>query len=83
MGRFYTNRTICDCLNEMRELTKTLNFSPILGLVEEIQTMANRMEARLDENKQIEGGYKVKKQLKEEIKLLEIKLKNLKQEETE
>lgn len=42
-------RTLCDVLEECRKTTQTLNFSYLLGLLEEAQTMANRMEAGLEE----------------------------------
>ena len=41
------NRTMCDVLEEMRMCHKTHNYAPILGLVEEAQSMANRMEGSL------------------------------------
>ena len=41
------NRTLCCVLEEMRTATKTLNFSYLLGLIEEVQTYANRMECKL------------------------------------
>ena len=68
------NRYLCDVLNEMRECTKTLNFSYLLGLIEEVQTLASRMEAKLYDIKDFE-------RLHEEIKVLEKKKKKLLQEE--
>lgn len=41
------NRYICDVLEEMRKCHETRNFSYLLGLIEEAQTMANRMESSL------------------------------------
>ena len=41
------NRYLCDVLNEMRKCVKTLNFSYLLGLIEEAQTLGSRMEAKL------------------------------------
>lgn len=41
------NRLICSVLNELRDCYKTRNFSYMLGLIEEAQTLANRMEAKL------------------------------------
>ena len=54
------NRYICDVLEEMRTSTKTLNFAMIPSLIEEVQTMANRMEMALSDMKDL-------KVLKEEI----------------
>ena len=65
-----TNRYLCSVLEEMRECTRTLNFSYLLGLVEEAQTLASRMEAKLYDVKDFEL-------LHEEIKALEKKKKNL------
>ena len=58
-----TNRTVCDVLREMRSANETRNYSYLLGLIEEIQTMVNRMEAALWNQKDIE-------QLREEHKPL-------------
>jgi DNA helicase TIP49 (TBP-interacting protein) len=45
---------MCDVLYEMREAYKTRNFSYLKGLIEEAQTYANRMEAKLEQVKDIE-----------------------------
>jgi len=44
-------RVICTVLQEMRDCVKTLNFASMPGLIEEAQSMANRMESALDRNK--------------------------------
>ena len=67
------NRYLCTVLDEMRECVKTLNFSYLLGLIEEEQTLGNRMESRLFEIKDFERLHK-------EIKALEKKKKKLKEE---
>ena len=41
------HRTLCDCLEELRTCHETRNYSYYLALVEEAQSMANRMEAGL------------------------------------
>ena len=48
------NRYLCDILEEMRTTTKTLNFGMLLGLIEEVQTTGNRMEAALDDKRDAE-----------------------------
>ena len=68
-----TNRFLCDVLSEMRECVKTLNFSYLLGLIEEAQTLASRMEAKLYDIKDFE-------RLHTEIKALEKKKKKLEEE---
>ena len=66
-------RYICDVLYEMRACTKTLNFSYLIGMIEELQTLANRMEERLYE-------MKVFEYLHEEIRALKKKKKKLEKE---
>ena len=46
------NRYVCDVLEEMRTSVKTLNFAMIPSLIEEVQTMANRMEMALEDMKE-------------------------------
>ncbi len=72
------NRILCAVLDEMRDCVKTLNFSYLLGLIEEAQSLANRMEAHLYEikdfnrlHKDIKALEKKKKKLKEEVEELE------------
>ena len=72
------NRLLCAVLDEMRECVKTLNFSYLSGLIEEAQSLANRMEAHLYDikdfnrlHKDIKALKKEKKKLKEEVEELE------------
>jgi pyrimidine operon attenuation protein/uracil phosphoribosyltransferase len=69
------NRYLCSVLDEMRECTKTLNFSYLLGLIEEAQTLANRMEANLYDIKDFErlrdDIAKLKKQKKKLVEKIE------------
>jgi len=69
----YISRTVCDVLHEIRKCDETKNYSYLLGLVEEIQTMANRMEAKLSTIKDYE-------ELKKNYKELEIRKDKLKEE---
>ena len=71
-------RYLCDVLYEMRACTKTMNFSYLIGMVEEAQTLANRMESRLYEMKDFEHLHeeiralkKKKKKLEKEVEVLE------------
>ena len=66
----YLRRCMCDVLEEMRLCCRTLNFSYIKGLIEEVQSMANKMEAKLgtihdweEYNKQVKDLYKELKEL--------------------
>ena len=45
----YINRTLCEVLSEMRQCYETRNFCSINGLIEEAQSMANQMEAGLED----------------------------------
>ena len=69
------NRYLCSVLDEMRDCTKTLNFSYLLGLIEEAQSLASRMESRLYDMKDhdrllddIRDLKKEKKNLKKIVK---------------
>jgi hypothetical protein len=64
------NRLLCTVLEEMRECIKTLNFSYLLGLIEEAQTLASRMESRLYDMKDYD-------RLMEDIRDLKKKKKKL------
>ena len=67
------NRYLCDVLDEMRKCVKTLNFSYLLGLIEEAQTLGSRMESKLFDIKDFD-------RLHEEIRDLKKKKKKLEQE---
>ena len=41
------SRYVCDTLEEMRIAIKTLNLSPLPGLIEETQILVNRMEGAI------------------------------------
>lgn len=71
------NRSICAVFEEMRKAVKTLNFSYMLSLIEEAQSMANRMEAALADAKDIETMKDEKRELKKQIKALRKKKKKL------
>ena len=69
------NRMLCTVLEEMRDCVKTLNFSYLLGLIEEAQSLASRMESRLYDMKDhdrllddIRDLKKEKKNLKKIVK---------------
>jgi hypothetical protein len=67
------NRYVCQVLEEMRTCTKTLNFALIPSLVEEVQTMVNRMEMAL-------GDLKDLQELKNEISAKNKELKKINKE---
>ncbi len=49
----YVNRTGCGVMDEMRKCYATRNFAPLLGLIEELQIAGNRMEAKLEDLKDL------------------------------
>ena len=72
------NRLLCDVLGEMRDCVKTSNFSYLSGLIEEAQSLANRMESHLYDikdfnrlNKDIKDLKKKKKKIEEKVEELE------------
>ena len=67
----YLNRTVCDVLSEMRANYKTRNFANQLGLIEEVQSMANRMEAALQDQKDLQSVRGRVKEVKQELDELE------------
>ena len=69
----YLNRTICGVLDEMRSCNETKNYSYLLGLIEEAQSMANKMESKIDLIKDFED-------LKEQCKNLVERKNDLKKD---
>ena len=65
------NRLLCDVLSEMRECIKTLKFSYLLGLIEEVQTLASRMESKLYDIKDFDRLHEEIRDLKKKKKKLE------------
>jgi uncharacterized protein Yka (UPF0111/DUF47 family) len=71
------NRYVCDVLDEMRTSVKTLNFAMIPSLIEEVQTMANRMEMALSDLKDLKLLKEEIVDKKEELESLKDQIKNL------
>ena len=76
----WPNRTACDVLEEMRKCHKTTNFSYMPGLIEEMQSIANRMEAGLTDLSEINSSHERKKEAEEETEKVVKKLKKLKEQ---
>ena len=51
----YPNRYICSVLEEMRKANKFRNYSQLGSLIEEAQTMANRMEAAIEDKNDLDS----------------------------
>ena len=67
----YLHRTICSVLEEMRSCNETKNYSYLLGLIEEAQSMANKMESKLDlinDFEELKDKYKELEEQKNELK---------------
>ena len=62
----YLNRTMCDVLSEMRKCAETGNYSYLPGLIEEVQSMGNRMESKLEDVKDLNRTRENLKELKTE-----------------
>jgi hypothetical protein len=68
------NRFLCTVLEEMRQCTKTLNFSIMPSLIEEAQMLGNRMESKLLDIKDLESLHEKIKEKKQELKILTEKI---------
>jgi len=67
---FLPNRTVCAVLEEMRKIHETRNYSYLLALIEEVQSLANRMEAALEDKRDVKRWNVEREKLKSEIKAL-------------
>lgn len=79
----WLNRTLCEILEEMRKACSTLNFSYMLGLVEEAQYMGDKMEAALADAEDVRKLHEKRKKLLNEVKQLEAKKELLESKEEE
>lgn len=66
----YIYRTLCEVLEDMRKCGATRNYSYLEGLIEEAQSMGNRMEAKLDARKDLNKYREEIRELEKEIKKL-------------
>ena len=67
----YLHRTICSVLEEMRSCNETKNYSYLLGLIEEAQSMGNKMESKIDlinDFEELKDKYKELEEQKNELK---------------
>ena len=72
------NRFVCDVLTEMRTCMETRNFAILPSLIEETQTMVNRMEMALGDMKDLRALKDEISTKKEELKKIEDKIKKKK-----
>lgn len=70
------NRTWCQTLDEMRQITKSGHIRPdmMLSLIEELQVYGNRMESGLMDLSDLESLHQELKTKKAKLKELKLKL---------
>ena len=71
------NRYLYHVLEEMRTSVKTLNFAINPTLIEEVQTMANRMEMALEDMKDLKALKEEIVDKKEELEKLKDKIRKI------
>jgi hypothetical protein len=71
------NRYVCDVLKEIRAAYDVRQYTIIPGLVEEAQTMVNRMEAALKDYNDAKWDEKDLRKLKKERRDLEKEIEEL------
>jgi len=64
------HRYVCDVLEEMRKCNKTRNYAVLPALIEEAQTLVNRMESALGEKSDLESWHEKAKEEEKEYKRL-------------
>lgn len=64
------NRYVCDVLEEMRKCHETRCYGVLPGLIEEVQTLVNRMEAALNERHDYNAWHARVNEEKAEVKRL-------------
>ena len=73
----WNNRVVCNVIDEIQTCIKTQNYSYLPGLVEEMQSMANRMESAIGDIRDIKKISERRRFLKKAIKELEHKFEKL------
>lgn len=74
----WPSRTLCSCLESMRDAVKTMNFSYMAGLIEEAQWAANRMESALSDRRDVMELKELRSKLRKECAHLEKEVAALK-----
>jgi hypothetical protein len=72
------HRYACDVLEEFRKVDKTRRYDRVAGLIEELQTMFNRMESKLYGYRDIREDEQRLAELKRDTKKWERKLEKAK-----
>ena len=83
-----THRYVCSVLTEMRTCHRLYKMDMIPGLIEEVQTLVNRMEAKLADYREMGYDLKEAKKLsktvasyKEQLEVIEEKLGIIKEDD--
>jgi hypothetical protein len=71
------SRYVCSVLDEMRTAVKVGRIDMVLGLIEEMQTLVNRMEAKLQDYSDL--GYTLRRagDLKKSIRAMEEQVREI------
>ena len=80
MTSYGCNRYVCDVLEEMRKCNENRNYSILLSLIDEMQTMVNRMEAGLGDKADLKRLSEDRSKLKQEVNQLEQRIQKLKKQ---
>lgn len=78
MSYYYRNRNLCDVLEEMRKIDETKNYGALAGLIEEAQSMGNRMEAALQDGRDWDKIQKELPKFRKELRKLKDEKEELK-----
>lgn len=71
------NRYLCDVLEEMRKMYETRNFAGLLGVIEDAQRLADRMEAALRDQRDFKYYEDEARSAKEKSKKAKSETKDL------
>ena len=77
MFRYGPNRYLCDIFTDMRTAVEKLRFDLVPGLIEEAQIYGNRMEAKLDDQRDVKTLLEDKSRLNDEVAKLTKERDNL------
>jgi len=67
MFRYGPNRYLCDIFTDMRKAVEKLRIDMIPGLIEEAQIYGNRMESKLDDQRDVKTLLEEKSKLNDEV----------------
>lgn len=74
------SRYVCDVLSEMREMVKDMRFDRASGLINEAQTMVNKMESALEDYSSLGWSEEKHSKVRKELRIMKLKRKVLSDE---